>query len=165
VGAMRRALFSCALIVLCVPAAALSWPKADDDGTLVVKNGTGIVSIVARGTLIGSCDSCSVTIVDPNPDDGAAPVVSNWDLRETLSEVRTRWTGFDMRFRAVGGFIRAVIRGRGIDLSVVAHGQGWIKGDDGSGVDGTYSLDGADRRSLPDDRVDFWLGTPPGLTG
>jgi hypothetical protein len=162
---MRRALFSCALIALSVPVVALGEPRADNDGTLVVKNGTGVVSIVARGTVIGSCDSCSVTIVDPIPEDGAAPVVNNWDTRELLTDVRTRWTGTDMRFRSVGGFVRAIIRGRGIDLSVVAHGQGWIKGDDGSPVDGTYSLDGSDRRSLPDDRVDFWLGPPPSLTG
>jgi hypothetical protein len=162
---MRRALFSCAIAALCLPGAALGWPRADNDGTLVVRNGTGVVSIVARGTLIGSCDNCSVTIVDPIPGDGAAPVVNDWDLRELLTDVRTRWTGTDMRFRSVGGFVRAIIRGSGIDLSVVAHGQGWIKGDDGSAVDGTYSLDGADRRSLPDERVDFWLGPPPSLSG
>jgi hypothetical protein len=162
---MRRVLVLCALIALLLPAFAAAGTQAGDDGILVVKEADGTIGIVARGSMIGSCDYCTVTIDDPNPNDGAQPVVNGtFDLQKDLTDTKTRWRGTSIRFRAIGGFVRMIVRGVGINLSVVAHGQGWVDGDP-TPFDGTWSLDGGDRRSMPDDRIDFWLGTPPTQTG
>ncbi len=68
---MRRLLVPILLAAAIVPAAALAAPGAPGDGTVSVKNAAGKVSIVARGSFIGYCDSCKIWVNDPDPTDGA----------------------------------------------------------------------------------------------
>src|SRR2546423_5074066 len=139
-------------LVLCLLAAALAAPLAAragagaDTGTLSVKSATGSVSVAARGVLLGHCDRCTVTITDPDPSDGSAPVVLPLSvLRTPLSETKTSYQGNDLRFKLIGGFFRIRIVGTGIDVSAVATGGAVLD----NGTAGTFSLNGNPYLPMP----------------
>ena len=147
------ALFASALLGL--PALAWAASSAADDGTLSVKNADGVIFVSARGTMIGACDRCRVSIVDPSPDDGFPAVVSGAESHQDLSETHDLYSGTDVRFRLVGGIFRIKVTGYGVDLGVVAKGWGRIQAYDSN--TGTFSVNGAPRRPLPADREVFTL--------
>jgi hypothetical protein len=155
---MRRLLVPILLAAALVPAAALAAPGAPSDGTVSVKNGDGKVTIVARGSFIGYCDTCTIWVNDPDPTDGPAPTITNSEVSVDLTDTKTFYRGSSMRFRMVGGFWRVVIQGKGIDLSGIGHGQVALLGAGGSN-DGTYQFDGDIYRSMPDFELRFPLGT------
>jgi hypothetical protein len=150
------ALFASALLAL--PALAWGASRAADDGTLSVRNADGAIFVVARGTIIGACDRCRVSIVDPSPDDGAPPVVDGAESHKDLSDTHDLYSGSDVRFRLVGGLFKIKITGYGVDLGVVAKGWGRIQAYDSN--TGTFSVNGAPRRLLPADREVFTLLSP-----
>ena len=152
---MRRALFACTLFVLAAPA-AFAARGAEGDGTLVVRNASGVFNIAATGTLIGSCDRCTIWIDDPKPGDGSGPIVTGFEGKRDLTDTKSRWSGSDLRFRLIGGFSRTRVRGSGIELYAVGKGsvtvQGWLTNL------GTYSVDGGERRPIPFEPTTFQLG-------
>lgn len=150
------ALFASALLAL--PALAWGASRTADDGTLSVRNADGVIFVVARGTIIGACDRCKVSIVDPSPDDGAPPVVDGAESHKDLSDTHDLYSGSDVRFRLVGGLFKVKITGSGVDLGVVAKGWGRIQAYDSN--TGTFSVNGAPRRLLPADREVFTLLSP-----
>ena len=154
--AMRQVLFACAFFALAVPAVGLASRAADGDGTLVVKNASGVINVAATGTIIGSCDKCTIWIDDPKPGDGSGPIVTGFEGKRDLTDTKSRWSGADLRFRLIGGFARTRVRGIGIELYAVGWGsvtvQGWLSNL------GTYSVDGGERRQLPFEPVTFQLG-------
>jgi hypothetical protein len=152
---MRILLAVFASAALALPALAWATSGAADDGTLAVKNGDGVVFVVARGTVIGACDQCRVSIVDPSPDDGAPAVVNGAETHKDVSDTHDIYAGSDIRFRLVGGFFKIRISGTGIDLGVVAKGWGRIQAYDSN--TGTFSVNGAPNRLLPADREIFVL--------
>jgi hypothetical protein len=154
---MRRLLVLAVAAALAVPALAWAATRALDDGTLSVKNGDGVVFVSVRGTLIGTCDNCRVSIVDPSPDDGAPAVVTGNEDHKEISDTRDIYSGKDVRFRMVGGFFKIKVSGYGIDLGVVAKGWGRIQAYDSN--TGTYSVNGDARRLLPADREVFVLSS------
>ena len=153
---MRRVLFACALFALAVPAATFASRGADGDGTLVVRNASGVIHSAAKGTVIGSCAKCTIWIDDPTPGDGSGPIVTGFEGKRDLTDTKSRWSGADVRFRLIGGFSRTRVRGSGIDLYVVGKGsitvQGWLTNV------GTYAVDGGERRPLPFEALSFQLG-------
>jgi hypothetical protein len=153
---MRRALFACALFALAVPAATFASKGADGDGTLVVRNGSGIVNIAAKGTVIGSCDRCRIWIDDPLPGDGSGPIVTGFEGKQDLTDTKSTWSGADVRFRLIGGFARTRVRGSGIDLYAVGVGSVTVRGFLNNV--GTYAVDGGERRPLPFEPLTFQLG-------
>jgi hypothetical protein len=152
---MRTLLVVLVSAALALPALAWATSGAADDGTLSVKNADGVVFVSARGTIIGACDYCRVSIVDPSPDDGAPPVVDGAETHKDLSDTHDLYVGSDVRFRIVGGFFKLKVAGSGIDLGVVAKGWGRIQAYDSNA--GTFSVNGAPRRLLPADREVFTL--------
>lgn len=155
---MRRLFVPVLLAAALVPAAALAAPGAPGDGTVSVKNADGKVSIVARGSFIGYCDSCRIWVNDPDPTDGAGPLITNSEVSLNLTDTKTFYRGSQMRFRMVGGFWRVIVQGHGIDLSGIGHGQIVLDGLGGSS-DGSYQFDGDIYRSMPDFELRFTLGT------
>lgn len=173
VRAMRRtALITVLLVLLLLPAAAWAARSTPGDGTLSVRSGDGQVRLVLeRGVAIGRIASGSLTIVDPKNADCTAPLV--WDdtgaraeptekvvVVPTTAEVELRCTfkGTNMRFRLAGadsGVVR--LAGTNIGLSVVGRGSGRIKGSPFRLADGTYSVNGEEYASLPDDWKGFQL--------
>jgi hypothetical protein len=152
---MRILLALFASAALAVPAFAWSASSAADDGTLSVKNGDGVIFVVARGTIIGACDKCRVSIFDPSPDDGGPPVVSGYEGHRDVSDTRDIYSGTDVRFRIVGGIFKIRVIGSGIDLGVVA--KGWTRIQASDTNTGTFSVNGSPRRLLPVDREVFTL--------
>jgi hypothetical protein len=152
---MRTLLAVLASAALTLPALAWATSGAADDGTLSVKNGDGVIFVSARGTIIGACDQCRVSIVDPSPDDGAPAVVNGAETHKDVSDTHDIYSGSDVRFRLVGGIFRIRVSGTGIDLGVVAKGWGRILAYDSN--TGTFSVNGAPRRLLPADREVFTL--------
>jgi hypothetical protein len=152
---MRSFLVVLASAALALPGLAWATSGAADDGTLSVRNGDGVVFVVARGTIIGACDRCRVSIIDPSPDDGAPPVVSGAEEHTDLSDTHDLYSGTNIRFRIVGGLFKLKVAGSGIDLGVIAKGWGRIQAYDSN--TGTFSVNGAPRRPLPDQREVFTL--------
>jgi hypothetical protein len=152
---MRTVLALLASAALAVPALAWATSNAADDGTLSVRNGDGVIFVVARGTIIGACDKCRVSIVDPSPDDGAPPVISGQERHVDVSDTHDIYSGSDVRFRIVGGIFKIKVSGTGIDLGVVA--KGWVRLQASDTNTGTFSVNGAPRRLLPADREVYTL--------
>ncbi len=152
---MRRTLTACALAAaLAAPAVAHADPRGD--GTVSVKHATGSVALVARGVILGHCDRCTVIIDDPHPNYGAAPVVTGYEQKDSLSDTRTSWCCDRLRFKIIGGFFRIKVIGTGIDISAIASGQVVLNGLGAGG--GTYSLGGGPESPLPDFRAVLLLG-------
>jgi hypothetical protein len=146
---MRKTLLLlCALLALGLPVVATGSLRAAD-GTLSVEDGRGMVTVRARGGLIGRLERGTVTIFDLTPRDANVPVVSG-DDRPVLAIGANglRYRGSGIRFRALGGNFRVVIEGRGIHVSVVGRGEGFLEGDVFD--PGLYSLEGADCRKTPE---------------
>jgi hypothetical protein len=154
---MRRVLFACALFALALPAAGPAARSADGDGTLVVRNASGVVNIAAKGSVIGSCDRCTIWIDDPLSGDGSGPIVTGFEgKRDDITDTKSRWDGTDVRFRLIGGFARTRVRGSGIDLYAVGQGSVTVRGFLNNV--GTYAVDGGERRLLPFEPLSFQLG-------
>jgi hypothetical protein len=160
---MRKTLVLLALLALAIPVVASGAARAND-GTLTVEDGRGKVTVRARGGLIGRINRGTVTIFDLTPRDANVPVVSGDDQPViAVGANGLRYRGSGIRFRVLGGNFRVVVEGRGIDLSVVGRGEGFLEG---ATLDpGLYSLDGGDCRMepltcepLPQPGVRFKLG-------
>jgi hypothetical protein len=162
---MRRSLALLALLALAVPLAGYAAVRAGE-GTLSVEGGHGKVVVQAKGAILGRLASGSVIVFDLTPNDAFDPYVSGDDYVNLVGETGIQYGGRNLRFRLIGGSYRVVVKGTGIDLSVVANGFAVLEGDpDDPGV---YSVDGADCRNatgatackpLPDKAKSVKLGT------
>ena len=151
---MRRLLTFCALVALAVPAGLQAATAAD--GTLAVKNGTGLVMVNANGVIIGHADKARITITDADSTDGRV-IVLGWETKVPIGATKTQYTGKDLRFKLLGGDNILFIRGSGISLSAV--GEGKVSLDGGNVVnDGKFSIDDGPFRGLPDSYQTFSFG-------
>ena len=154
---MRPALLTF-LLALLLPAAAAAAVRAPGDGSLSVRDGDGMVTLVVRGAAIGRFDSGVLTVAVADGDcDG--PLVWGAERERPVIDhlgqiVACVFSGQNVRFRLVGGKQDLRIqRGRDIDLSAVGRGFGSIRG-----IGGQYSLNGDAYVPLPDDVRRFSLG-------
>jgi hypothetical protein len=158
---MRRLLTFAVLVMLVVPASSAARPRGMADGTLSVHDARGIVTISARGGVIGSFARGSVTIDDPVDGDGTGPIVTGDDFPPIeRSETKTTWRGTKVRFRIIGGRFTIRVQGRGINLSLVGRGNVILNGagtEDGIDDDGIYSVNGGEYLPIPDDPLPFPL--------
>jgi hypothetical protein len=146
---MRALLTFAVLIALALPAASAAREQGASDGTLSVLGARGAITISGRGGVIGSFARGSVTISDPVEGDGTGPIVTGDDFPPVeRNDTTTTWRGTRVRFRIIGGSFRIVVRGRGINLSVVGTGKVTLDGA-GTGDDGSYSVNGGDYLAIP----------------
>ena len=156
---MRRLLTFAMLAALALPVASAARTQGASDGTLSVRDGRGTITISARGGVIGSFAQGRVTISDPIDGDGTGPIVSGDDFPPIeRNDTTTTWRGTKVRFRIIGGSFRVVVRGRGINLSLVGKGNVTLDGA-GTGDDGSYSVNGDDYLALPDFLLPFQLSS------
>lgn len=146
---MRRLLTLAMLIALAVPASSAARERSPNDGTLSVRDARGTITLSARGGVIGSFTQGSVRIVDPVEGDGTGPIVSGDEFRREIDEKTDIYRGTRVRFRIIGGGFRVIIKGRGINLSLVGRGSVTLNGA-GTGDDGTYSVNGGEYSVVPD---------------
>jgi hypothetical protein len=152
---MRRLALLALFAALAVPATALAAQRAADDGTLSVVNGDGVINVVARGGVIGSCDQCRVWITDPVQGDGTGPIVAGAEDMDLLTDTKSKWSGKDVRFKLIGGFFRLRVVGSGITLYAVGKGSGSLRA--ATTNTGTWALNDAVPRQLPDTMKPFQL--------
>ena len=145
---MRRLLTFAMLAALVLPAASAARTQSASDGTLSVRDARGTITILGRGGVIGSFARGSVTINDPVDGDGTGPVVTGNDWSKDRDATTTTWGGTKVRFRIIGGSFRIVVRGRGINLSLVGKGNVTLSGV-GTGDDGSYSVNGGEYLAMP----------------
>ena len=150
---MRRLLTFCAFVALGLPAGIQA--ATGTDGTLAVKNATGLVLVNAKGVIIGHADKARITITDADSTDGRV-IVLGWKTKVALAPTKTVYAGEDMRFKLLGGDNIIFIRGSGITLSVV--GEGKVSLDGGVLNDGKFSIDDGPFLSLPDSYRTFSFG-------
>jgi opacity protein-like surface antigen len=153
---MRRLLTFAMLVMLALPAAAAARTDAPTDGTLSVSDARGTITINGRGAVIGSVARGSVTISDPIDGDGTGPVVTGDDWSKDRNDTTSTWGGTKVRFRMIGGTFKIVVRGRGMNLSLVGKGTITLNGA-GTGADGSYSVNGGDYSVMPDFPATFFL--------
>jgi hypothetical protein len=146
---MRPLLTLAVLVALALPVAATARTQGANDGTLSVQDGRGTIIMSARGGVIGSFARGSVTISDPIDGDGTGPIVTGDDWSKERSDTVTTWGGTKVRFRIIGGSFRVVVKGRGINLSLIGRGQVTLNGA-GTEDDGTYSVNGGQYSAIPD---------------
>jgi opacity protein-like surface antigen len=145
---MRRLLTFAMLAALVLPAASAARIQGASDGTLSARDARGTITISGRGGVIGSFARGSVTINDPVDGDGTGPVVTGDDWSKDRDATTTTWGGTKVRFRIIGGSFRIVVKGRGINLSLVGTGKVTLDGA-GTGDDGSYSVNGGDYVAMP----------------
>ena len=141
---MRRVFVVLCMLALAVPAAAGARVNAPGEGTLTVKGADGLISIAARGGVIGRFDQGQLWVRDPNPDDQFEEIVTGADKRTVKNEFVTIYTGKNIRFRYLGGFFRIKLTAVGIDLGAVGKGTVTLQG-----ADGTYSVNDAPAQLFP----------------
>jgi hypothetical protein len=130
------------------------------DGTLSVKRGRGMLTLKVTGTVIGRVANGRVQVRDFKPGDGNDP---QWSCkRHRISRQVSYCKGRNLGFRVEDGRFTVNVRGTGISISAVAHGQVDVDGAGDTGVnDGVMSIDNATYQSLPDFLTTFPLGPPP----
>ena len=144
---MRKPLILLALLALVLPVTGTSGVEAGE-GTLSVENARGKVTVQAKGAILGRIAVGSVIVYDLTPNDGHEPYVSGDDYVKLVGETGIQYGGRNVRFRLLGGSYRIVVKGTGIDLSVVANGIAVLEGDTSAlGGAGVYSVDGVDCRT------------------
>ena len=156
---MTRILGLTLLLLACTVPLALAG-GTPTDGTLSVKRGRGMLTLMVTGTVIGRVANGRVQIRDFKPGDGKDP---QWSCkRHRISRQVSYCKGRNLGFRVEDGRFTVNVRGTGISLSAVAHGQVDVDGAGDTGVnDGVMSIDNATYQSLPDFLTTFSLGQPP----
>ena len=156
---MTRILGLTLLLLACTVPLALAG-GTPTDGTLSVKRGRGMLTLKVTGTVIGRVANGRVQIRDFKPGDGKDP---QWSCkRHRISRQVSYCKGRNLGFRVEDGRFTVNVRGTGISISAVAHGQGDVDGAGDTGVnDGVMSIDNATYQSLPDFLTTFSLGQPP----
>jgi hypothetical protein len=158
------ALVLVAVTALAAAAAASALRAPAQDGTLSIRDARATIVIRVRGSIIGRMARGQLTVTEPIVEDGTV-VVRGAERERPVNERTTIYRGTNIRFR-VASERRFVVRleGKGINLSAVGRGDvtldGWGDPEEGVFFDGSYSLNGEDDRSLPDERTRLELAAP-----
>lgn len=139
-----------------------------EDGTLSVRDGRAVILLRMKGGVIGRFARGKLTVTDA--DDSNTVVVRGAERQRDVNERTTVYSGTNIRFR-INADRRVVVKldAAKINFSAVGRGDGWLdgRGDREGGIyfDGSYSLNGADYKSLPDERERFELAAAPPSRG
>jgi hypothetical protein len=157
------ALLALGVTSLAIAAAAGAGRAPAEDGSLSVRDGKATIQIRMKGSVIGRLGKGRLTVSD-SPG-GATIIVWGEENEIPISGRTTVYSGKNIRFRIADDRRFAVrLAGKGLHFSAVGRGDGWIDGwgDPARGVffDGSYSLNGTDYPTLPNERTRFDLGAP-----
>ena len=156
---MRRLVVLIGVFVLALPAGAGALKGGPGDGSLVVENAQGVVTLNVRGGIIGRFDQGTIDVIDPVAGDGPGPIVRGWQKIRDLGPRRTQYSGEgDVRFRLIGGSYRVRISAIGLDVSAVGRGKATLDGTGFADQPGRYSLNGDPFKPMPGVAMRFTLG-------
>jgi len=143
---MRRITLLLLTLVLLVPAVSHAGRSAAGDGSLVVSNADGVITVQVKGVIFGHFDHGSLTVLDFKADGNALPTVSSAKQKLSGAKLNVVYSGSDVRFLFPDGKYTLRFEGSGIDLSAV--GRGTVQFASKSPLDdGTVALNGA--KALP----------------
>jgi len=156
---MRRLLLLTLLLSACTVPLALAG-GTPTDGTLSVKRGKGLITLKVTGTVIGRVNNGRVQIRDFKPNDANSP---QWSCKRHRVTAQVSYCkGRNLGFRVEDGRFTVTVRGTGISISAIGHGQVDMDGAGDTGVnDGVMSFDDQPYQSLPDFLTTYYLGPPP----
>jgi hypothetical protein len=165
---LSRVFLFAASIVLVVAATAVAANTRGpvEDGTLSVRDARGSVLLRMKGGVIGRFARGKLTVTDAVDGEANTVVVRGEERSRDITARTTVYSGTNIRFR-ISADKRVVVKleATKINFSAVGRGDGWLDGrgdpDEGIYFDGTYSLNGADYKSLPDERFPFALAVLP----
>jgi len=144
---MRRIISLLLLLALTLPASSLAARSAPGDGSLVVSNAEGVLTVEVRGVIFGHFERGKMTVLDWKADaPNALPSVSAAKMDVKGAKVNVVYTGNDVRFLFPSGKYKLRFDGSGIDLSAV--GTGRLTATKGTLDEGTMSLNGARATAL-----------------
>jgi hypothetical protein len=140
-------------------------PPPVEDGTLSVRDGRATIQLRMKGSLIGRLAKGQLVVTD-SPDGGTTIIVRGAESERYPSARTTVYSGRNIRFRIADDRRFTVkLAGKGLNFSAVGRGDGWMDGygdpDDGVFFDGSYSLNGTDHPTLPNERTRFELAATP----
>jgi len=148
---MRRLTVLLLALVFVLPATAPAGRAAPGDGSLVVTNGDGLITVQVKGVIFGQFDRGKLTVLEYRSDNPTAlPTVSGakWDVKGSKPNVV--YTGTDVRFLFPSGSYTLKFEGSGVDLSAVGKGTLKVNGTGKNPYDdGTASVNGAKPVPLP----------------
>ena len=154
---MRRIVLLLLTLALAVPAIAAAARSAPGDGSLVVSNADGVLTVEVKGVIFGHFDRGKMTVLDWKADAvNALPSVSSSKMDVKGAKANVVYTGNDVRFLFPSGKLKLRFEGSGIDLSVV--GSGRLTATKGSLDEGTMSVNGARATALTSVAVFGTLG-------
>lgn len=151
--------------MLATTAVATAARPPVEDGTLSVRDGRAAIVLRMKGGVIGRFASGKLTVTDA-ANDATTVVVRGAERERDVNERTTVYSGTNIRFR-ISDDRRIVVKldGVRINFSAVGRGDVWLdgRGDPEKGIyfDGSYSRNGEDYKSLPDQRAHFELAAPP----
>jgi len=155
-----------AVLLLATSAVASSMrPGPVEDGTLSVRDGRATIQLRIKGGVIGRFGQGKLTIIDALGDTSTV-VVRGAERVNSPNQRTTVYTGRNIRFR-IADDKKFVVRMNAskISFSAVGRGDGWLDGwgnpDKGVYFDGSFSLNGAAYKSIPDERDPIQLSAPP----
>lgn len=159
----RLLVLSAAAVVALAATALASAARAPvEDGTLSIRDGHGTITLRLRGSMIGRFARGKMWVTESA---NGSSVVRGEERQRPLRGRTTLYSGTNLRFR-IADDRRVVVRIQAakVNLSVVGRGDvvldGWGDPDEDVYFDGTYSLNGDDYRSLPDERTVLDLEAP-----
>jgi hypothetical protein len=152
--------------VLAAAAVASDLRPPLEDGTLSVRDGRATIQLRMKGSLIGRLTRGQLVVTD-SPAATTTVIVRGAERERDVSARTTIYSGTNIRFRiADDRRFQVKIAGKGLNFSAVGRGDGWMDGygdpEDGVFFDGSYSLNGTDHPTLPNERMRFELAAPPG---
>ena len=153
-----------AAVVLATAATAAAVRPPVEDGTLSVRDGRASIVVRLKGSVIGRLRKGRLVVTDSS--DGATIIVRGEEDEIPVTGKTTIYKGSNIRFR-IADDRRFVVRleGKGMNFSAVGRGDGWIDGygdpEDGLFFDGSYSLNGTNYPTLPNERTRFDLPATP----
>jgi hypothetical protein len=155
---MRRLVLILLAFGLAAPAVALAVRELPGDGTLVVDNARGVITVRARGGIIGRFDSGRLVVDDPVEGDGSGPFVYGAERIRELGPHTTLYIGEDVRFRLIGGLYRVTVNAVGVDVSAVGRGSVVLDGSGFAEQPGRYQINGGTWQPMPDESTSLTLG-------
>jgi|tagenome__1003787_1003787.scaffolds.fasta_scaffold20783397_2 hypothetical protein len=139
---MRRLTLLLLLSALAAPSLALALRSGPGDGSLVVSNADGTITVQGQGVIFGHFDRGTLTVLDYKPDDTTAPSVSSAKMKLLTTKLNVVYSGSDVRFLFPGGKYTLKVEGAGVDISAVGKGKVQVVGT-GLPDDGSLSVNGA----------------------
>jgi hypothetical protein len=145
---MRRIALLLLAVTLALPAASVAARTAPGDGSLVVSNADGVLTVKVTGVIYGHFDRGKMTVLEYKAENNALPTVSGAKMELKGAKIHVVYTGNDVRFLFPAGTFKLKFDGSGIDLSAVGRGTLHVAGKI-TLEDGTVSLNGGRPTQLP----------------